>query len=283
LCADCQRLYGGVEVDDIADDGEVVGRLPRDIAFDNLDESVSILVGWWNPDLAKLGAKTGRKIPLADVGSGVHAGEEAEIGVSRNGFEISLFGEDEGRVGGLEEGGKRLERFGGGEVDFVEEDPVSVANGFGEGAFDEREDKLALAGLLYMSKVEVADSGAEVPPGDGEILLAFRLDLPPLPWRVGLSGRRWCWRVDGTDPIGSHARSFSPEADESWPPLLVEGLPNVVDELGVAREGEGLTEEVDEAVYEFRGGPCGRRSSVLRRDGNERRLEIYFSLPPPHQ
>ena len=90
-----ERLGGEVELCDVEDGWTIRDGDVSDVLGDDGEESFSIRVGGGNVDLGEPGSKTGREILLSDVRSGVHAGEESEVGVSDDGFEISSLGEDD--------------------------------------------------------------------------------------------------------------------------------------------------------------------------------------------
>jgi len=87
-----QGLYSCIEIRDIHNGPLVSDGTVADILFDNAQKRFPVRVRGRNVDLYELGSDVRGEVLLAHVGSGIHTGEDAEIGVAGNGFQGPLLG-----------------------------------------------------------------------------------------------------------------------------------------------------------------------------------------------
>lgn len=85
-----QGLDSRVEIGDVHNGPFVSDGAVTDVLFDDAQKCFPVRVGNWDIDLHKSGPDVRGEVLLAYIGSGVHAGENAEIGVAGNWFQGPL-------------------------------------------------------------------------------------------------------------------------------------------------------------------------------------------------
>ena len=117
--------------------------LLADVLTHDTRQRVAISVRTRHIHLGEAGAHARWQVALADIRRWIHTRKQAELRMAWHRCEVAAFGEHDAAMARLQQRREAIERLGRREVDFIEQDPVSLAHSAHKGPFHERKGKVA--------------------------------------------------------------------------------------------------------------------------------------------
>ena len=117
--------------------------LLADVLTHDTRQRVEVSVRTRHIHLGEAGAHARWQIALADIRRWIHTRKQAELRMAWHRREIAAFGEHDAAMARLQQRRETIEGLGRREVDFIEQDPVSLAHSAHKRPFHERERKVA--------------------------------------------------------------------------------------------------------------------------------------------